>query len=345
MTIVLNQRNRAVLNAIVRDYIETAEPVGSRAISKKNDIHLSPATIRNIMSDLEDIGLISQPHVSAGRVPTENGLRFYVNSILELRPLADSEKRRIQNYLLDSSQEVEELLKTTSKMLAVVTEQAAIVSRPKSSVTVFKHIEFIRLRDNLVLMVLVTQSGLVQNKIIEIEDNLSQVELDRLTQYLNELLVDLTLDQLKQKVLEEMKKDKDDFDALLSKALEISNRAFQEESIGEVYIEGRINLMQYPEFRQIEILRDLFKAFEEKNILIRLLEKSINAIGIQIFIGSETQINEMEGCSVITAAYTKGDYPIGTLGVIGPTRMNYDRVIPIVDYTAKVISRILEKKI
>jgi heat-inducible transcriptional repressor len=344
MTIFLDQRNRSILNAIVRDYIETAEPVGSRAISKKNDIHLSPATIRNIMSDLEEIGLITQPHVSAGRVPTETGLRLYVNSILELRPLADSEKRRIQNYLLDSSQEVEELLKTTSKMLAVVTEQAAIVSQPKSSATVFKHIEFIRMRDNLILMVLVTQAGLVQNKIIEIEDNLSQGELDRLTQYLNELLFDLTLDQLKQKVLEEMKKDKDDFDALLSKALEISNQAFQEESISEVYIEGRINLMRYPEFSQMEILRDLFKAFEEKNILIRLLEKSINAIGIQIFIGSETQIDEMGGCSVITAPYTNGEYPIGTLGVIGPTRMNYDRVIPIVDYTARVISRILEKK-
>jgi heat-inducible transcriptional repressor len=345
MTIVLTQRDRTILDAIVRDYIETAEPVGSRAISKKSDIHLSPATIRNIMSDLEDIGLITQPHVSAGRVPTETGLRFYVNSILELRPLADSEKRRIQNYLMDSSQEVEELLKTTSKMLAVVTEQAAIVSRPKSSATVFKHIEFIRMRDNLILMVLVTQAGLVQNKIIEIEDNLSQGELDRLTQYLNELLYDLTLDQLKQKVLEEMKKDKDDFDALLSKALEISNQAFQEESVGEVYIEGRINLMRYPEFSQMETLRDLFRAFEEKNILIRLLEKSINAIGIQIFIGSETQIDEMGGCSVITAPYTNGEYPIGTLGVIGPTRMNYDRVIPIVDYTARVISKILEKKI
>lgn len=345
MTIVLTQRGRVVLNAIIRDYIETAEPVGSRSISKKSDIGLSPATIRNIMSDLEDIGLITHPHVSAGRVPTETGLRFYVNSILELRPLAEPEKQRIQNFLRESNQEVEDLLKTTSKMLAVVTEQAAVVSQPKSSATVFKHIEFIRLRDNLVLMVLVTEAGLVQNKIIEIEDNLYQSELDRLTQYLNELLSNLTLDQVKRKVLEEMKKDKEDFDALLSKALEISNQAFQEESVGEVYIEGRTNLMQYPEFSQIETLRALFKAFEEKSILIRLLEKSINASGIQIFIGSETQINEMEGCSVITASYTKGDYPIGTLGVIGPTRMNYDRVIPIVDYTAKVVSKILEKKI
>lgn len=345
MSIVLNQRGRSVLNAIIRDYIETAEPVGSRTISKKNDIRLSPATIRNIMADLEDIGLIAQPHISAGRVPTEEGLRFYVHSILELRPLAESEKRRIQNYLKESNQEVEELLKTTSRMLAVVTEQAAIVSRPKSSATIFKHIEFIRLRDYLVLTVLVTESGLVQNKILEIEDNLSQPELDRLTHYLNELLSNLTLDQLKKKILEEMKKDKDDFDALLAKALEISNQAFQDEAIGEVYIEGRTNLMQYPEFSQVEILRRLFKAFEEKNILIRLLEKSINASGIQIFIGSETQINEMGGCSVITATYNKGKFPIGTLGVIGPTRMNYDRVIPIVDYTAKVVSQILEDKV
>jgi heat-inducible transcriptional repressor len=345
MTIVLTQRGRDVLNAIIRDYIETAEPVGSRAVSKKSDLRLSPATIRNIMSDLEDIGLITHPHVSAGRVPTESGLRFYINSILELRPLAELEKQRIQNFLRDSSQEVEDLLKNTSKMLAVVTEQAAVVSQPKSSATVFKHIEFIRLRDNLVLMVLVTEAGLVQNKIIEIEEILTQPELDRLTHYLNELLSNLTLDQVKQKILDEMKRDKDDFDALLTKALEISNQAFQEESVGEVYIEGRTNLMQYPEFSQIETLRDLFKAFEEKSILIRLLEKSINASGIQIFIGSETQINEMEGCSVITASYTKGDYPIGTLGVIGPTRMNYDRVIPIVDYTARVVSKILEKKI
>jgi heat-inducible transcriptional repressor len=345
MSIVLNQRGRSVLNAIIQDYIETAEPVGSRTISKKNDIRLSPATIRNIMADLEDIGLIAQPHISAGRVPTEEGLRFYVHSILELRPLGESEKRRIQNYLKESNQEVEELLKTTSRMLAVVTEQAAIVSRPKSSATLFKHIEFIRLRDYLVLTVLVTESGLVQNKILEIEDNLSQLELDRLTHYLNELLSNLTLDQLKKKVLEEMKKDKDDFDALLAKALEISNQAFQDEAIGEVYIEGRTNLMQYPEFSRIETLRRLFKAFEEKNILIRLLEKSINASGIQIFIGSETQINEMGGCSVITATYNKGEFPIGTLGVIGPTRMNYDRVIPIVDYTARVVSQILENKV
>ncbi|HMK64710.1 MAG TPA: heat-inducible transcriptional repressor HrcA [Thermodesulfobacteriota bacterium] len=345
MAIVLNQRGRSVLNAIIRDYIETAEPVGSKTVAKKNDIRLSPATIRNIMADLEDIGLIAQPHISAGRVPTEEGLRFYVHSILELRPLAESEKRRIQNYLKESNQEVEELLKSTSRMLAVVTEQAAIVSRPKSSATIFKHIEFIRLRDHLVLTVLVTESGLVQNKILEIEDNLSQSEMDRLTHYLNELLSDLTLDQLKKRVLEEMKKDKDDFDALLAKALEISNKAFQEETIGEVYIEGRTNLMQYPEFSQIETLRKLFRAFEEKNILIRMLEKSISASGIQIFIGSETQINEMGGCSVITASYNKGKYPIGTLGVIGPTRMNYDRVIPIVDYTARVVSKILENKI
>jgi heat-inducible transcriptional repressor len=343
MAIVLNQRNRSILNAIIQDYIQTAEPVGSRAVSKKGDIRLSPATIRNIMAELEEIGLITQPHISAGRVPTENGLRFYVNSILELRPLAEAEKRRIQNYLKESNQEVEELLKATSKMLAVVTEQAAVVSRPKSSATVFKHIEFIRLRENLVLMVLVAESGLVQNKIIEVDDNLSQAELDRLTSYLNELLSDLTLDQVKLKVLEEMKKDKDDFDALLSKALIISSRVFEEESIGEVYIEGRTNLMQYPEFSQVETLRNLFRTFEEKNILIRLLEKSINASGIQIFIGSETQIDEMEGCSVITASYSKGEYPLGTLGVIGPTRMNYDRLIPIVDYTARVVSQILGK--
>jgi heat-inducible transcriptional repressor len=345
MTIVLSQRGRSILDAIIRDYIQTAEPVGSRSISKKSALRLSPATIRNIMSDLGDMGLITQPHASAGRVPTEDGLRFYVNSILEMRPLAESEKKRIERYFEDSGQEVDDLLKTTSKMLAVITEQAALVSKPKYSATIFKHIEFIKLRENLVLVVLVTQAGLVQNKIIEIEETLDQDEMDHLTGYLNELLSNLTLGQVKQKILEEMKNDKIQFDNLLSKALRISNQAFQGETEGEVYIEGQSNLMRYPEFSQIETLRTLFRAFEQKSILVRLLEKSINASGIQIFIGSETQIHEMEGCSLITASYNKGDYPIGTLGVIGPTRMNYDRVIPIVDYTAKLVSKILEKKI
>jgi heat-inducible transcriptional repressor len=345
MTIVLNQRGRSILNAIIRDYIETAEPVGSRTLSKKKGLLLSPATIRNIMSDLEDLGLIAQPHISAGRIPTENGLRFYVHSILELRPLADSEKDRIQSYLTDSSQDVEDLLKNTSKMLAVITEQAAVVSPLKSSATRFKHIEFIKIRGHFMLVVLVTKAGLVQNKIIELEEDLSQKELDKLTHYLNELLRNLSLDQVKLKILEEMKKDKIRFDELLSKALKIYNQALEGDTQGEFYVEGQTNLMQYPEFSQIETLRTLFRAFEQKSLLVRLLEKSITASGIQIFIGSENEVNEMEACSVITAPYTMGKHPIGTLGVIGPTRMDYDRVIPIVDFTAKMVSKILEDKI
>ena len=333
------------MTAIIRDYIKTAEPVGSRTLSKKTSLRLSPATIRNIMSDLEDLGLISQPHISAGRVPTETGLRFYVNSILELRPLEETEKNRIQSCLTESGREVEDLLKATSKMLAVITEQAAVVSPPKSSGARFRHIEFIKVRGQLILVVLVTQSGLVQNKIIELAEALAQKELDQLTNYLNDLLRDLTLDQVKQKILDEMKKDKIQFDALMSKALKISSQAFADDGPGEYYIEGQTNLMQYPEFSQIKTLRNLFQAFEQKSLLIHLLEKSINASGIQIFIGSETEVDEMGGCSVITAPYTQGKYPIGTLGVIGPTRMNYDRVIPIVDYTARVVSKILENKI
>jgi heat-inducible transcriptional repressor len=333
------------LTAIIRDYIKTAEPVGSRTLSKKTSLRLSPATIRNIMSDLEDLGLVSQPHISAGRVPTETGLRFYVNSILELRPLEEAEKNRIQSCLEESGREVEDLLKTTSKMLAVITEQAAVVSPPKPSAARFRHMEFIKVRGRLVLVVMVTQSGLVQNKIIELEEDLSQKELDTLTRYLNELLWDLTLDQVKWKILEGLKKDKIELDELMTKALKISSQAFQDEGPGDFYIEGQSNLMQYPEFSQIQTLRTLFRALEQKSLLIHLLEKSINASGIQIFIGSETEVDEMGGCSVITAPYTQGKYPIGTLGVIGPTRMNYDRVIPIVDYTARVVSKILENKI
>jgi heat-inducible transcriptional repressor len=240
---------------------------------------------------------------------------------------------------------VEDLLKNTSKMLAVITEQAAVVSPLKSSATRFKHIEFIKIRGHFMLVVLVTKAGLVQNKIIELEEDLSQKELDKLTHYLNELLRNLSLDQVKLKILEEMKKDKIRFDELLSKALKIYNQALAGDTQGEFYVEGQTNLMQYPEFSQIETLRTLFRAFEQKSLLVRLLEKSITASGIQIFIGSENEVNEMEACSVITAPYTMGKHPIGTLGVIGPTRMDYDRVIPIVDFTAKMVSKILEDKI
>jgi heat-inducible transcriptional repressor len=200
-------------------------------------------------------------------------------------------------------------------------------------------------RKNLILVVLVTQSGLVQNKIIELEEPLPQKELDKLTGYLNELLKNLTLGQVKQKIVEEMKKDKIRFDELMAKALKISSRAFEDEGTKDFYIEGQTNLMQYPEFSEIQTLRNLFRAFEEKSLMIHLLEKSIKASGIQIFIGSETEVDEMGSCSVITAPYTQGSFPIGTLGVIGPTRINYDRVIPIVDYTARVVSKILEDKI
>jgi heat-inducible transcriptional repressor len=209
---------------------------------------------------------------------------------------------------------------------------------------VFKRIEFVRLRANMVMTILVSQAGIVHNTIFEIEGDISQEELDKYSRYLNDMLQDLTLHQVKARLLDEMKKEKVLFDRLLSKALELSQKALQENiEDSEIYIEGRINLLDNPEFADVEQMRRIFNAFEEKSKIIDLLDKSMSAGGVNIFIGSESELLDMESVSFITSPYASGDEILGTLGVIGPTRMDYSRIIPLVDYTAKLLSKMLKE--
>ena len=342
MGLSLSERMRRILEIVIEDYILTAEPVGSRTISKKPSLKLSPATIRNIMSDLEDLGLLSQPYTSAGRVPTEQGLRFYVDSIIDVHELSNEEQQEIRSKYLGHLIEGPDLFRETSRILSLSSHYLWIVWTPRMSSVVLQHLEFVKLRRHLVLTILVSTTGLVHNRIIEVEEDFSQSELDHLSDCLNSFLTGLTLCQVRERLLEQMWVAKSAYDRLLDQALKLGEKAFSSIDDSDVFIEGKTNILNEPEFSNVSRMTDLFRTFEEKATMVRLLDKFMAPKGVKIAIGSESQVQEMETCSVVTSTYSCGGEVLGVLGVIGPRRMNYSRVIPLVGYTAKLLTEILE---
>ena len=342
MNIFLSERMRQILQRVIEDYILTAEPVGSRTISKKSNLNLSPATIRNIMSDLEELGLLFQPYTSAGRIPTEKGFRIYVDSILDVHELSDEERQEIRSKYSNYQIEGADLFRETSRILSSSSHCLGIVLAPKMSSVVLQHTEFVKLRRHLVLAILVSTTGFVYNRIIEVEDDFSQSELDHLSDYLNSFLTGLTLDQVREKLIEQMGVEKGAYDRLLEQALKLGEKAFSSIEETDVFIEGKTNIFTEPEFSNITSMTDLFRAFEEKATMVKLLDKFLDPKGVQIAIGSESQIQEMETCSLVTSTYGCAGTVWGALGVIGPRRMNYSKIIPLVDYSAKLLTEILE---
>ncbi len=340
----LTQRDQIVLEAVITDYIETGEPVGSRTISKRSIMNVSPATIRNVMADLEEMGLLQQPHTSAGRVPTVKGLRLYLDSIMRSRQLEGPEMDRIRDAMQTKPQDIGELLQGTSKLLSQYCRQAGVVLRPKLSITSFKHIEFLRLGPFDIMVILISKAGLVHQTHIESTEEITQGELDKYSRYINELLQDVPLSMVKERLLEEMEGEKAVFDKLFSRALRMTHRAIQdtgEES--EIYIEGKTNLLDNPEFADVEQMRRILQAFEDKSRMIRLLDETLKvSTGIQIMLGTEGELREWQEMSLISAPYWRGSTPLGLLGVIGPLRMDYSRIIPIVEFTAQFLSQMLE---
>ncbi len=342
MEYFLSERMRRVFEILVEDYISTAEPVGSQTISRKSNLNLSPATIRNIMSDLEGIGLLYHPHTSSGRIPTESGLRFYVDFILNIHELSDRERQEIRSQCLSSQTEVMDLFRETSRVLSSSSHYLGVVWAPRMGLVVLQHIEFVRLKKHLVLAILVTTTGLVHNRVISVDEDFSQSELDDLSDYLNGLLTGLTLYQIREKLVEQMTVEKSVYDRLLEHAFKLGETAFSSVDERDVFIEGRTNILEEPEFANLSKMTELFRAFEQKGTMVRLLDKCIEPKGVQIAIGSETQVREIESCSVVTSTYSYQGEVLGALGVIGPRRMNYSRVIPLVGYTAKLLTEILE---
>jgi heat-inducible transcriptional repressor len=340
----LTKRDLQVLEAVVIDYLQSGEPVGSRTISRLYGLNVSPATVRNVMADLEEVEYLYQPHTSAGRVPTKKGLRFYLDKIMQSRALEKEERAAIRDAFHDSHPDIKELLHLTSRVLSRFCKQAGVVLWPRLTVARLKHIEFIRLRPHQMMAIFISRSGLVHHRLLDWEDDVNQDELDKYSRYLNELLQDVPLGQIKQRILDEMRKEKVLFDELYLKALDISQRFFQATlDNSDVYIEGQTNLLNNPEFADVERMRRLLSAFEDKSRLIRLLDMTLKtSSGVQIILGPESELDELKEISLISSPYRRGDTLLGVLGVIGPLRMDYSRIIPVVEFTASLLSELME---
>nr|WP_321529734.1 heat-inducible transcriptional repressor HrcA [uncultured Desulfuromonas sp.] len=339
----LNERSLSILEAIVEGHIASGEPMGSRTIARQQKMPLSPATVRNVMSDLEEMGYIISPHTSAGRIPTDKGYRFYVDTMLRVRNLSEAEQRNIDAFCQSDNLRTQELLKKAGRILSSMSSYTGLVLAPRFDATIFRHIEFLPLSQGRLLVILVSRSGLVQNKVIELDGDMpSAHELEQIMNYLNSSLSGMTIQQVRSRLVEQMREEKARYDELMCHALALSTKVFDSDMEDDVIIEGVSNVLNQPEFSDIERMRRLFEAFEQKHHLIDLLDKSQQAEGVQIYIGSQSEYQEFDGCSLITAKYTRGDQILGSLGVIGPSRMAYSQVVPVVDYTARLVSRVLQ---
>ena len=333
---MLNERAQILLKTLVERYIHEGQPVGSRALSKFSGLDLSPATIRNVMSDLEEIGLVTSPHTSAGRIPTSKGYRFFVDSLMIVKSLDAIEISHLESQLHPDNPS--RLLNVASQLLSELTQFAGVVITPKRKGPVFRYIEFMALSEKRILLIIVTPEGDVQNRIIFTDKTYSQTDLIEAGNFINQHYAGCTLDEIRGRLDNELRQLRSEMTSLMSAAIEVGGNAVNESS-ETVVLTGERNLLQVDDLAEnLSSLKNLFELFERKTKLLQLLELSRQANGVKIFIGGESEVMSLEEFSVITAPYEIEGEVVGTVGVIGPRRMAYERVIPIVDITAKLIS-------
>ncbi len=332
----LDSRAQTLLKALVERYIADGQPVGSRALSRISGLELSPATIRNIMSDLEELGLVASPHTSAGRIPTPRGYRLFVDSLLTVQSIDES----AVEARLQSGSSSQKIIANAAQVLSSLSQFAGVVLTPKREMT-FQQIEFLRLSEKRILLVIVAPSGDVQNRLLLTDTDYTPSELVQAANYINQHYAGLSFDQVRVKLGDELRQLRDDMMKLMQAAVEAGSDAMTEAS-EEVVISGERNLLSVADLSSnMGSLRKMFDLFEQKTTLVTLLDTSSKATGVQIFIGGESQVVPLEDMSVVTAPYEANGRIVGTLGVIGPTRMAYERVIPIVDITARLLSNAL----
>ncbi len=338
----LNQRSREIFRHIVEAYVETGAPIGSRTLSRQLGLNLSPATIRNVMADLEELGLLYAPHASAGRLPTELGLQLFVHGLLERGNLPDDDRRRIESRCAAAGRSLPEALEEASAMLSDLSRCAGLVVAPKFEEPL-KHIEFVSLGPGRALVVLVTNSGAVENRIIDVPVGLPPSSLVEASNYLSARLVGRTLGEAYQQVKTELEQQRAELNQLTARLVEKGLADWSEGNRGALIVRGQAQLLEdITALEDLERVRTLFSALETKESLLRLLDLTEEGEGVQIFIGAENQLFGMTGCSMVIAPYTNSQQQfVGAIGVIGPTRINYARIIPMVDHTAKVLGRIV----
>jgi len=338
-------RAQQVLKLLIERYLRDGQPIGSKTLAEEGQLALSAATVRNVMSELEDLGYLSAPHTSAGRIPTVQGLRFFVDTLLIMQPLKESTVAQAQALLIPKYN-TPELLNSASNLLSQITGFAGLITVPRHEKRVLRHLEFLPLSGHRVLMILVINESEVQNSVLTLTRDYSASELEQTANYLNQLFVGKDLHEVRKELLAAMRRDKMNLDQLMQTALDVAEHAFspvEEEKAGYL-ISGQVNLLDYTDPLHLHHLRQLFEAFNQKRDILQLLDQCIHAEGVQIFIGEEAGYSMLEEYSVVTAPYRAHGEVIGVLGVIGPTRMAYDRVIPAVDLTAKLLSSALNMK-
>ncbi len=326
-------------------YICDGQPVGSRTLSRDAGLDLSPATIRNAMADLEDLGFLHSPHTSAGRMPTVQGYRFFVDTLLQVKPLHEREVDALRRSL-DPHQNTTDLVQSASALLSGITHLAGVIMVPRQNSMALRQVEFLPLSDKRVLAILVVNEREVQNRIIHTQRSYTEAELQQAANYLNAQFAGKDIHQVREGLLQEMESTRETMDRMMQTVIEMADKTFQADVSDEeeVFVDGETNLMDFAELSNVEQLRQLFDAFNRKRDILVLLDQCLHAQGVQIFIGEEAGCDVLGSCSVITAPYSAGDKALGVLGVIGPTRMAYERVIPIVDITAKLLSSALNSR-
>ncbi len=338
-----NDRAQHLLRVLIQRYIREGQPVGSRTLSRDSGLDLSPATIRNVMSDLEDLGLVAAPHTSAGRVPTPKGYRLFVDTLVRYRAPKGGELERLQLKLDERSENPDALLGSVSRMLSDITSLAGVVSVPRGQHPTLRQIEFLPLSDNRILAILVINDREVQNRILHVDRAYDASELLQAANFINEHYAGKDISNVRDQLVGDLDTLRDSMNQAMFDIIAVAQAALTSEDDPDagVVVSGETNLMSFAELSDIETLKRLFDAFSQKSMILDLLDRSLSADGVQVFIGEESGYRLLGDLSVVTAPYKTDDDTIGVLGVIGPTRMAYDRVVPVVDITARLLGRAL----
>ena len=342
-----NERAQQLLRVLIQRYIKDGQPVGSRTLSKDSGLALSPATIRNVMSDLEELGLVSAPHTSAGRIPTPQGYRLFVDTLVRYRQPKEGDidllRTQIQRGTDQSSAGSSSLVSSVSNILSEFTSLAGVVTFSRGQHAALRQIEFLPLSENRILAILVINDREVQNRILQVDRDYSESELQQAANFINQHYAGIEMNQVRKRILTDLEDARLSMNQAMHDIIEVAQSAMGggNDADAEFVLAGETNLMDFAELSDVDTLRRLFETFSRKRLMLDLLDRSINADGVQVFIGAESGYGILDDCSVVTAPYQLDDETVGVLGVIGPTRMAYDRVVPIVDITARLLKSAL----
>lgn len=335
----MDERKKKILRAIVQDYVNTAEPVGSRTIARKFDLGISPATIRNEMSDMEELGLIEQPHTSAGRIPSDAGYRYYVDCLMEKSNISDDEKDVIERETTERIAEIQTVISHSSKLLSELTHLTSVVVGPDKGKSVFNQMHFLPYQPGKAIMVVVKENGVVENQIVDIGENVTAEELQRMANVFNHKMRGHSMAEVKRDMLHEIYSELARQRFLIDNALELLSAILNDEDSNKVYLGGTLNMLNQPEFRDVEKIKNLFQVFEEGDQIKKVLHPKKE--GLAVTIGGENKLKELKDCSIITGTYWIDGEPLGTIGLIGPTRMDYGKAMAMVDYMTGTLTELL----